>query len=250
MSTLNIDNPLIILIALVLNIVIGFLAYKFKLVDKSGFYTGVIIGSAVYVSYGWEGFLILFSFFALGSLATKFKSKKKQAMGVAQKKEGMRSAKHVIANGGVPFILACAIAVATDHNQVFQTYFAAFATAVGTALGDTLSTEMGQVYGKRTYLLITMERTKAGTEGGVSFEGTMWGIAGSAFLAIIAALLGMFPLYPIKTAVLVTFAAVIANLIESIVSGVFNQFEKSPNEFLLNFSNTAIGAGLCFFFVH
>ena len=250
MATLNIDNPLIILIALAVSGIIGLLAYKAKMVDKSGFYTGVIIGAAVFVSYGWEGFLILLVFFTLGSVATKFKSRKKQTMGVAQKKGGMRSAKHVIANGGVPFVLACALAVATDYNQVFQVYFAAFTAAVGTALGDTLSTEMGQVYGKKTYLLITMERTKPGTEGGISFEGTMWGIAGSALLATIAAVMGMFPHYPIKTAVLVTFAAVIANLIESIISGIFNQFEKSPNEFLLNFSNTAIGAGLCFFFVH
>jgi hypothetical protein len=59
----------------------------------------------------------------------------------------------------------------------------------------------------------------------------------------------MFPLYPIKTTIVVLFAATIANLIQSIIAGIHNPFEKSPNEFWLNFINTILWAGLCFFFV-
>ena len=248
------DDPLMIFFAFLLNILIGFGAYKGKFVDKSGFYTGVAVGLVVFIAFGWEGFFILFAFFALGSAATKFKNSEKKKLGVAQSKDGQRSAKHVIANGGVPFILACAYLVSSvyqDFDQrTFEPYFAAFAAAVATALADTLSTEMGQVYGKKCYLLITMERVKVGTEGAVSIEGAYWGMAGAGLLSVMALVMSKFEYYPIKTTVLIFFAAVIANMIESIIGGVFNQFERSANEFLLNFSNTAIGAALCFFFMH
>ena len=247
---MNIEDPLVtLLIALVLNFAAGALALRLKYVDRSGFYAGVVVGMTVTVFFGWQAFAILFSFFLVGSLATRFRNATKTKLGVAQKNRGVRSARHVIANGGVPFLLACAIAIAADYNQVYQAYFAAMTAALATALGDTLSTELGQVYGKKCYLLITMERVKVGTEGAVSYEGTMWGIAGAASLAVLAAVLGMFPQYPVKTTVLVILAALIANLVESIVAGIFGQFGRSANEFLLNFANTAIGAGLCFFFV-
>ena len=250
MTTLNIDATwFLILLAAVINVAIGTMAFRLKLVNRSGLYTGVALGFTVFVCFEWQGFLILLTFFSLASTATRFRMDQKTKLGVSQKQGGARSAKHVIANGGIPFFLACAIAVATEYDMVYQAYFAAFTASLATALADTLSTEMGQVYGKKCYLLISMERVKIGTEGAVSYEGTLWGIGGAVFLAALAAMLGMFPHFPVKTAVLVSFAAVIANLVESIIAGIFNQFDRSPNEFVLNFINGAIGASLCFFFV-
>lgn len=247
------NDPITFLIALAVNLPIGIASYKAKLVDKSGLLSGLAIGIAVYLAFNWEGFLIIFAFFALASAATKFKRKEKAMIGVAQEKGGQRSAKHIIANGGIPFILSCAYIVTSYYQfdqRVFEPYFAAFVASVATAFADTLSTEMGQVYGKKCYLLITMERVKVGTEGAVSLEGSYWGMAGAALLSIMALAMGKFEYYPIKTTALIFFAAVIANVIESIIGGIFNQFERSANEFLLNFSNTMIGAGLCFFFMH
>lgn len=249
MANLNIEDPMILLIALAVNIIVAFLAYKAGHVDKSAVVIGCFYGTTIFVAFGWQGFLILLTFFILGSMATKHKLDKKQQMGVAQKKGGARSALHVLANVTVPFLLACSILVTRDYQEIYQLYFATFTASLATAFADTVSTEMGQLYGKKFYLLITMERVKVGTEGAVSTEGSMFGVGACLLLASMAAVLGMFPTYPVKTTILITFAAVISNLVESILGGIFHQFGKSANEFIFNFINTAVGAGLCLFFL-
>ncbi len=43
-----------------------------------------------------------------------------------------------------------------------------------------------QAYGKTTYLITSLERVPRGTEGAVSLEGTLAGLAAAAFTAGIA----------------------------------------------------------------
>jgi uncharacterized membrane protein len=90
-----------------------------------------------------------------------------------------------------------------------------------------------------------MERVKPGTEGAVSLEGTVLGFGASAALALMA-----WPLrplnysYELRAVVLVAMAAIIANLVESIVGGLYHQFGKESPETLMNFGNTVLGAAL------
>lgn len=237
------DLPGNIWIALILNTVIAAASHKAKLVDMSGVIAGWIVGVLIYVGLGHEGFIILFAFFLAGSFASKFKIATKEKMGVAQKKGGQRGAKHVFANCFVG--AACAtVAIVTDPSER-MVWFVAFVASLATALGDTISTELGQLYGKRAYLLITLERVKPGTEGAISMEGTVLGFGASILLALVA-----WPLHPfdyqygLKAVVVVSLAAMMANFIESILGGLYHQFGKESPETLMNFGNTVIGAVL------
>jgi uncharacterized protein (TIGR00297 family) len=239
------DLPGNVVQAIIVNLVIAMISLKMKLVDKSGFYAGIAVGLLVYIGFGHEGFIVLFLFFILGSLSSKFKMKAKEKMGVAQKKGGQRGAKHVFANTGVAGICALVAMLADPHDR--PALFVPFVASLATALGDTISTELGQIYGKRTYLLITLERVRAGTEGAISAEGTALGFGASLILAIIAYFFQPFTgFFGAKAVAIAALAAMMANFIESILGGIYHQFSKESPETLMNFANTLIGAALAY----
>lgn len=80
-----------LLLALVVNGCFALLALVLKMVNTSGVGAGLILGTAVYLGYGYKSFLILFAFFLVGSLATRAGYATKAARGVAERRRGARS---------------------------------------------------------------------------------------------------------------------------------------------------------------
>jgi uncharacterized protein (TIGR00297 family) len=223
-----------LLIGVLVNAALAAAAYAAKTVDLSGVVAGFLLGTAIYGLLDWRGFLLLLAFFVLGSACTKFGYAQKKAARLAQEKGGRRSAKHAIANAGVA--AACALfAVATDFPVLFAL---AFAGAFATAAADTASSEIGQVLGRRTYLPTTFQPVPRGTEGAVSLEGTLAGIAGSALIAGLGAALG---LYSWPGAAVVIAAAFLGSMFESVVGAALSKRQLLDNE-ALNFLNTLVGA--------
>ena len=165
------------------NAVLAVGAYAARGVDRSGALCGWCLGVALYAFAGWRGFALLLLFFVLGTACTKFGYAKKALLGIAQEKGGRRGAKNAIANTGAGVLFAF-LAVATPHHALFAL---ALAAAFATAAADTVSSEIGQAFGRTTYLVTNFRRVPAGTEGAVSLEGTLAGIAASAALAAFAA---------------------------------------------------------------
>ncbi len=114
-------------------------------------------------------------------------------------------------------------------------YVASFCTK----LSDTTASEVGKAYGKTTYLITSLKPVPRGTEGAVSLEGTVAGIAGSIVLAVIAWAIGMIsPIGIIWCAI----AAFIATTVESLIGATLeSRFTWLTND-LVNFINTVIGA--------
>ncbi|MAF10163.1 hypothetical protein CMK11_06890 [Candidatus Poribacteria bacterium] len=150
-------------------------------IDRRGLAAGVCVGTAVYVGVGWRGFLCLATFFVIGTLATRVGR-------VDKAPHGARTVRHVLANGAVP--AGCALAALLFPNHV-EALSGAFAGALAAATADTLSSEIGQVYGGAPYLLTTLRRVPVGENGGVTVVGTGAGLAGAAVLAIVAVSLGV-----------------------------------------------------------
>jgi uncharacterized protein (TIGR00297 family) len=61
-------------------------------------------------------------------------------------------------------------------------YSASFAAK----LADTVSSEVGKAYGRKTFLITTFQSVPAGTEGAVSLEGSLAGVAAAAGMAGLA----------------------------------------------------------------
>lgn len=218
-------------------VIVGLLSFALKLVSKKGAIAGVIAGTLIYAFSGWRGFLLLLAFFIIASVLTKLGYDKKAKKGLAQEDKGARGTKHVAANVSFGIIIAV-IWFFSGFQPVFA---AAMAAAFATALSDTSSSEIGQLYGRHTFMITSLKKAKPGADGAVSLEGTLAGLIGSFTIAATALASGF-----IRGAlpfVIIGAAGFIGNLIESYMNALIKDKSHMDNE-LMNFLNTMTGAGL------
>ena len=223
-----------ILVGAAVNLLVSGAAYFARTVKLSGAIAGHLIGTAVYGFGGWRAYLILIGFFVMASGATKVGYEKKAARRIAQEAGGRRGARHAVANCGLAAYLAF-LAAGTPYGIAMQI---AFTAALATAVFDTVSTEIGQVYGRHPILITTLRPVPPGTDGAVSLEGTGAGLAAGAALAALAWSLGSIP--P-EGAVVAVFAAFVGTTAESYLGATVEAMKLVDNE-AVNFANTLVGA--------
>jgi uncharacterized protein (TIGR00297 family) len=225
--------------AIVVNLVLALVTYFTSLISKSGAIGGFVVGTIIFISTGWQGYLVLVTFFVLGTAVTKVKYKEKAKKGIAQEDQGRRGAKHAIANCAAALILGI-VALLQGSDVDKHMFLAGFVGAFATALSDTASSEIGQAYGKTTILLTTLHRVPPGTEGAVSIEGTLAGIAASLVIALVGLLGALIAGW--QGLLIIVIAAFIGNTLESIIGSTIEKLPLITNE-VTNFLNTVIGAG-------
>jgi len=152
-------------------------------------FIGGLAGWLVYAGGGCTGILMLAAFFILGTAATSWHAKIRpvddephpevQKDSAAQ---STRTTSQVLANGGVAALAGLAIIYLPDKQQMLQILMAA---SLSSATADTLSSELGMVYGRRYYNILTWQRDQRGLDGVVSLEGTLIGVAGAAIIAFL-----------------------------------------------------------------
>jgi uncharacterized protein (TIGR00297 family) len=223
-------------LGLAINAAIAVAAHLARSIDLAGAFTAVAIGAAITAALGLPGLAVMVSFFVLGTLATKLGYRVKAARGIAQERGGARGWRHALANGAVPALVA--LLAATAPPDLRPLLVLAYAAAVATAAADTCSSEVGKAYGRRTYLITTLEPAAPGTEGAVSLEGTLGGLAGGLAVGAVGAATGLFG-WP--AALLVGCAGLLGSLAESVI-GTFAGRRGWMDDNLLNATNTAIGA--------
>ncbi len=227
-----------LLAGLLVNAAVAALALKARSIDVPGAISAVLIGTTITAGTTLRGFAIMAAFFVVGSAVTKLGYRIKAARGIAQEKGGARGWRNAWANGGVPALLA--LMAGLTPPGLSELFVLAFAASVATAAADTCSSEVGKAYGRRTFLITTFRPVPPGTEGAVSLEGTLGGLAGGALVAAVGAALG---LYTWPAAGLVALAGLLGSLAESVIGTVAERRGWLDND-LLNALNTAIGGGL------
>ena len=215
------------------SLVMGLAAFFLRTISLSGMIGGIIFGTIIYGFTGWQGFLIPMTFFIVASAATKHGYLQKLEMGIAQDAGGKRGAKHALANilAGTIFAVLSALLKWGFGTLSLVAMVGSFATAVA----DTSSSEMGQLYGRTPINPITFKRVKPGTEGAISMEGTLWGIAASLVIAIVAFVTHLIGL---TACIAVVIGAFLGNMVESYIGA---KSGKEINNEVLNFLNTLIG---------
>jgi len=216
------------------NAALAVLAYAARGVTVSGAVVGWILGTLLFGLGGPAGFAMLLVFFVLGTAFTKLGYARKASLGIAQEKGGRRAAKHAIANSGAG-VLAAFLMAATGAPSAFAL---ALVAAFATALSDTTGSEIGQAYGRTPFLITTFRRVPPGTDGAVSVEGTLAGIAASALVAAAAWGLGLVD--GIGAGIVVA-AAFVGTTLESYLGATLERKQEVDNE-VVNFMNTAAGA--------
>lgn len=223
-----------LLLGAAINLVLGLAGYAAGGVDRSGLVVGFLLGTAIYACLDWRGYVLLLAFFVLGTLATRTGYARKAAAKLAQEKGGRRGAKNALSKVTVP-MFAAFFAATTEHPVLFAL---AFAGALATASSDTVSSELGQLWGRRTFLITTFRPVPRGTEGAVSLEGTLAGVAASLLVGGLGYGVGLFPAAGVAVVVI---AAFVGTTLESLVGATIEKRGLLDNE-AVNFLNTLCGA--------
>lgn len=229
-----------LLTGLGVNALVAGLAFFAGAVGKSGVVAGLVVGTLIFLGVGWPGYAVLLLFFVLGSALSKLGYRRKAALGVAQEEGGRRGAKHAAANCGTGVLLALAALLLGPGHAAFPYLMAGYLGAFATALADTTGSELGQLYGRTPILITTFKRVPVGTDGAVSLEGTLGGIAASALLGALGFWLlpGQFGIGGLAAVVLGAFVGTTA---ESYIGATLEGLKHIDNE-IVNFANTVIGA--------
>ncbi len=167
-------------IGLLVSTVVGLPAWLLKTVSRSGAAWGILFGTVVYYALGFGGFILLGTFFILGSLFSKMGYDKKMREGLAQEDHGRRSGRHVWGKGAAALMAAIASLFLVDQSLILL----AFVSALASSLSDTTATELGQLAGSEPILLTNFKRVPRGTPGAVSVVGSISGVLAALFIAI------------------------------------------------------------------
>jgi uncharacterized protein (TIGR00297 family) len=228
-----------VLSSILVNGVLASIMTTFRIVHGSATWAGLALGTLIMVCGGWKAYLFLILFFVLGTWATHHGYQLKVNRGVAQEDRGQRGARHVVANCAVPAVFAI-LFCATPYSQWMMI---ALVASFATALMDTVSSEIGQVYGRYPVLPTTGETVPIGTEGAISMEGTMAGLFAAFVLAVAAWAVRAIPAVAIPV---ILIAAFVATGAESVI-GAFTRPQFTWKNELLNFGNTLAGGLVALF---
>lgn len=222
-------------------LLIALASYLTKRLTLAGAITGAFVGLFIYKGAGIGGLSLLLTFFILGTLATKWRGDKKAAIGAAEKNKGRRNAWQVLANGGVAAVLGLMGWQSPDNTSVVQVMIAG---SLAAATADTLSSELGMVYGRRFFNILTLKKDVCGLDGVVSIEGTLIGVIGAMPIAAIYS----FSIGWSTAFYWIVLAGIIGNLVDSVLGALLERRRFIGNN-LVNFLNTLAGALVCWLLI-
>ncbi len=224
-------SPSIVFSAIFLVAILGFVLKK---INFNGAITGAALAIIIFLGGGLESLIALLIFFVLGSYASSWKKDFKKQYSLTQENEGKRGVANVLANGGIAGCLAIFALLAQDHHHIMvMMIISSFATACS----DTLSSELGNIYGKKYFDIATLKSSKRGLDGTISKQGLWFGLLGSTAVA-----LGTFAIHKdYALALIITFSGFLGNIIDSLL-GATLQRKGHLNNHQVNFLATLAGS--------
>jgi uncharacterized protein (TIGR00297 family) len=186
----------------------------------------------------------------LAWLATRIGRARKEELGTAEHRRG-RTASQIAANLGVAALVSSEFVQSWFINIPWSSramdaqvsFFALGLAALAEAAADTVSSELGQVFGGTPRMLTTLRAVEPGTDGAISVAGTAAGIAAAASVAAIGtvAFRGGLALFWISAA-----GAVFGLFFDSLLGATFERRGWLNND-AVNFLSTLSAAAFAVF---
>ena len=214
---------------------------QYPIMTKSGWISAGILGTLLWGSLGWKGWISVVIYFALGSLVTKLGFKYKNKLGIAEKRGGRRGPENVLGSASTGLFFALMIKLNLGNLILLNVGFAASFVA---KLADTFGSEIGKRYGNNTFLITTFKKVSQGTEGAISLEGTIASLFGSLLMSYVMFILGFIPIE--KVFLIVSFSGFAATIFESYIGAIFQDKFHLTNE-AVNSIQTSFSAALSIF---
>ncbi len=190
--------------ALSLSALLGLVTWKLRAATAAASMVGAILTASLIfstLSYPYEpwrtGLVPVLAVSLAAFAATRVGRAKKERLGTAEARQG-RAAAQIAANLGIAALAASEFAqsLANDiarpgridsrrpiHAALAAPLFTAAVAALAEAAADTVSSELGQVFGGRPRLILGFRAVEPGEDGAVSWAGTLAGVAAAAAIA-------------------------------------------------------------------
>jgi uncharacterized protein (TIGR00297 family) len=225
-----------ILIAAAINGIAAWIGFRLRTVTRAGAITGLVIGTAIAATAGWNAWTLLLLTLVVASISSRMGVRRKTLLGIAEEGGGQRGAGNALANTGLAAIAAVMAVLTTTGDSPMI----AFAAALAAGGSDTIASEIGKAWGHRTYLITSLQHVRPGTSGAISLEGTAAGFMGAVLLAAAAVALGVIPAWAV---IPVVAGATLGAFVESVLGATLEARGVLNND-LLNFINTAVAAAV------
>ena len=215
-----------ILTGFILAIMVSYLAYRARSLNKSGALAATLVGTIVFGIGGWQWAVLLLAFFITSSGLSRLFKKRKQGLDENFSKGHERDAGQVFGNGG----LATAFVLVHALYPESRIGWVGFAAALAAVNADTWATELG-VLSARPPRLITKpyQVVEKGTSGGISLTGTLASLAGSALIGLLAA--SFYPTAaPVSTFLIITLSGLAGSLFDSFLGATVQAMYYCPTD--------------------
>ena len=213
------------IIGFIINFFLIFIFRRYPIMTKSGWLSAGILGTLLWGSLGWRGWISVVIYLFLGSLVTKIGFKYKNKLGIAEKRGGRRGPENVLGSASTGLFLALMIKLNLANLILLKVGFAASFAA---KLADTFGSEIGKRYGKNTFLITTFKKVRQGTEGAISLEGTIASLFGALLMSFVMLILGFITIE--KGFLIVCFSGFAATIFESFIGATFQDKFNLSNE--------------------
>lgn len=205
-------------------------------VTDGGAVAGMAIAFVLIVAAGLPGFVPLVALFAVTVLATRWGRGRKERLGLAER-EGGRTASQVLANLATS---ACCAGAAIWFGEFSDLLMAASMAALAEAAADTVSSEIGQASAYSAHLIVGFRRVPIGTNGAVSFQGTLAGAAAACFIAWVSTTFGVVSSFWVPV---IAIAGTAGMIIDSLLGATLENSGRMGND-AVNFVSTVCAADL------
>jgi len=186
--------------------VIFYAAYKVQSLNAGGTATAFVMGIFIFGAGGVQWITPILTFFILSSLLSKLGKKSAETT----QKSSNRDVLQVLANGGIPMIIAI-----VNFFQSFDLAYIMFLGAIAAATADTWATEIGFFSKKDPRHILNFKTVEKGTSGGV----TLLGFVGSIFGAGVIALIGRAVTGGAVSVEWILVAGFVGSFVDSVLGG-------------------------------
>ncbi|HTM35949.1 MAG TPA: DUF92 domain-containing protein [Terriglobales bacterium] len=185
-----------------------------KGVTASGAVAGGAVCFLLMLGAGWGGFAALGVVFVMTWVATRVGYHRKLQLGSAEGRSG-RNVGQVLANLG-PSTLAAVLYLWLQDPPLLV----AMSAALSEVAADTLSSEIGTVLGGTPRLLTDWEPVPAGTDGAITWLGTLAGLVSALLVSLVCALAQVISFHDLP---LCAAAAMAGTLVDSLLGATWER---------------------------
>ncbi len=231
-------SALLWLIALLIHAPLPLLAKRLPLLTPAGWWHAALLGTLLWGSLGWRGWLAVVLYLLLGSLVTRLGLRQKQRQGLAEGRGGRRGPENVWGSALVGALLAVAAPLLAVPGQ--RWLLLGFAASFAAKLADTFGSEIGKRWGRHAVLITSGRPVPPGTEGAISLEGTAASLLGSVLMTLLMATLGL--IQGAGAIALVSAIGLVATLLESVIGATLQRRLDWLSNELVNGLQTLLAA--------